>query len=75
MRQVRQELLVYNIAWYIIAVGTGGEKVTVGREYAGVRGRLRGGGRGAREGTKPRHQYGSDFIISVMVGTEYYSWH
>ena len=54
-------------------VGVGG-KVTVGRECAGIRGRLRGGRSVVREGTKPRHQYGSDRIISATVGTKYYSW-
>ena len=48
----------------------GGENETVGRECAGVRGRLRGGGIRAREGEKPIYQYGSDRIIYVMVGTE-----
>ena len=50
-----------------------GEKVTVGRECGVVQGRLRGGESGVREGTKPRHQYFSDCIISLTVRTEYSS--
>ena len=51
----------------------GWKKFTVGRECTGVQGRLRGGGSAAREGTKIRHQSGSDRIISITVGTEYSS--
>ena len=54
----------------MILGGRGGEMVTVVVECAVLWGRLRGGGREAREGKKPRHRYGLDRIISVTFVTE-----
>ena len=47
-----------------------GENTTIGRECAGVRVRLRGGGSGAREGTKPGSRFGLDSITHKTDRTE-----
>ena len=47
-----------------------GENITGDRGCEGVRGLLRGGGRGEREGTKPGHGLVLGYIIYKTAGTE-----
>ena len=47
-----------------------GENTTVGKECTVVWLRLQGGGVRVREGSKPGHQFGSDFITYGTAGKE-----